>query len=483
LNPEGLSGEDRYQNEWLSGFDPPTREKRGLPATVLSLFRAEAKNGRLQQVALIALQHSIRENFFCLLSFVQFPVSCPSRKARRSAGAFLEYEQYALVPVFSFPRQTCFVIEKNNLANNFGVFWHRFFRLTSFKQQNSRMVKGNGMIMRHFFRLLLTIIITLTVVGCAGAPTKEQLAAEQERQIHCEQILIRTIYNYKKGVATLQDVLNDIKTHGWHVDMKSINTTSGDKMTITMNTDLTIGCSRPIAQLCFMNYYYTTDQILYAINPLGFYVSIAKIIESVKHGGDGLSELQHFIAEGADVVNVTDGNGDTLLPAASEGGNKEIVELLLAKGADVNIKQNNGFTALIAASGKGHKEIVELLLAKGADVNAKDNDGGTALMYASGKYFGGFDGHKEIVELLLAKGAEVNAKNNNGRTALMFAAFSGQIEIVEFLLAKGAEVNAKNNSGRTALMIASTEVPGALVGVNAKGHKEVVELLIRAGAK
>ncbi len=33
----------------------------------------------------------------------------------------------------------------------------------------------------------------------------------------------------------------------------------------------------------------------------------------------------------------------------------------------------------------GHKEIVELLIAKGADVNAKIEDGGTPLDYADGE--------------------------------------------------------------------------------------------------
>ena len=50
-------------------------------------------------------------------------------------------------------------------------------------------------------------------------------------------------------------------------------------------------------------------------------------------------------------------------------GNKEIVELLLAKGADVHVKTNDGRTVLHRAVEKGNKEIVQLLLANGADVN------------------------------------------------------------------------------------------------------------------
>jgi serine/threonine-protein phosphatase 6 regulatory ankyrin repeat subunit B len=66
----------------------------------------------------------------------------------------------------------------------------------------------------------------------------------------------------------------------------------------------------------------------------------------------------------------------------------------------VNAKRNDGRTALMIASERGHKEVVKLLLEKGADVNAKNKEGMTALKYASE------NGHKEIVELLKSYGAE-----------------------------------------------------------------------------
>jgi len=45
-------------------------------------------------------------------------------------------------------------------------------------------------------------------------------------------------------------------------------------------------------------------------------------------------------------------------------------------------KDNLGKTALMLASWEnGHKEVVKLLIKRGADVNAKDKDGETALMY------------------------------------------------------------------------------------------------------
>jgi ankyrin repeat protein len=97
----------------------------------------------------------------------------------------------------------------------------------------------------------------------------------------------------------------------------------------------------------------------------------------------------------------------TALQAASAEGRKEVVEMLMANGADVNVKGGEYGTALQAASAEGHKEVVELLLGKGADVNAEGGRDGTALQAASAR------GHKEVVEILMANGADVNASKED----------------------------------------------------------------------
>jgi ankyrin repeat protein len=52
------------------------------------------------------------------------------------------------------------------------------------------------------------------------------------------------------------------------------------------------------------------------------------------------------------------------------------------------------------AAFEGHNEVIEQLLAKGADVNAKDNDGNSPLSLATAR------SNTAVVELLKARGAK-----------------------------------------------------------------------------
>ena len=69
--------------------------------------------------------------------------------------------------------------------------------------------------------------------------------------------------------------------------------------------------------------------------------------------------------------------GTWTIHEAAEKGNIEAVKQYLAASVDVNAKNSGlGKSPLLLAAYDRHKEIVELLIAKGADVNAKDGIGG-----------------------------------------------------------------------------------------------------------
>ena len=107
-----------------------------------------------------------------------------------------------------------------------------------------------------------------------------------------------------------------------------------------------------------------------------------------------------FLMENCNVAN---------LAKAAENGQVQVLEALLAAGADVG-------TLLREAIAKGQVEVVRVLLAAGIDVNAKDDNGRTLLHVVS------WNGQVEFVKSLIATGADVNAKISFGRTSLHFAA-------------------------------------------------------------
>ena len=138
-----------------------------------------------------------------------------------------------------------------------------------------------------------------------------------------------------------------------------------------------------------------------------------------------IDKIKSLIANGAD-VNAKNFEGDTPIHVAVMQNRKDVVELLINKGANVNVEceedcymqdilSSTANTPLQIAALKGYSEIAELLIKNGAKVNAKAKSGHTALHYAV------FKGHKAIVDLLLDNQADPHLKDKNGRTILEIA--------------------------------------------------------------
>lgn len=115
-------------------------------------------------------------------------------------------------------------------------------------------------------------------------------------------------------------------------------------------------------------------------------------------------------------------------------GAKAVVDSFLTAGMSPNLRKIGSIEEPILniAAAYGHTEMVNLLLAKGADVNAKDNEGWTALMEAARL------GNTDVVKILVDKGADVNTMNNTNQTALMIAKKRTWHDIVNILEKAGA---------------------------------------------
>ena len=169
-------------------------------------------------------------------------------------------------------------------------------------------------------------------------------------------------------------------------------------------------------------------------------------------------------------VNTIGGHSGTPLQAAAFQGHKEVVRLLLDRGAGMASAWGLFGTALEAASQRGHKDTVQLLLERGADVNAQYGVYGTALQAASE------GGHKDVVRMLLKHGADVNARFGRLGTALQTASYEGHADIVQLLIDRGANVNAQDGFDE------ESTYGTALQAASFAGHAEIVDKLLHFGA-
>jgi len=118
---------------------------------------------------------------------------------------------------------------------------------------------------------------------------------------------------------------------------------------------------------------------------------------------------------------------------------------------DIDSPQADGrFTPLMRAAKLGRLDIVDELLALGADLGILNADGCNALWLAC------YNGSHAIVERLLAAGIDIDRQNGNGATCLMYVASNSKPDLVELLLAKGANPALKNFDDFTALDLAAS---------------------------
>ena len=124
-----------------------------------------------------------------------------------------------------------------------------------------------------------------------------------------------------------------------------------------------------------------------------------------------------------------------IIKAAKSGASARVAELLRQDAALISAKDTDGSTPLHCATWKGHANVVEVLLAHGADVNAHNNNDhwGTTPLHAAAH-----GTQKAIAEMLIAHGADIHAINLNGRTPLAETEFHKAKPVANLLKQHGA---------------------------------------------
>lgn len=123
--------------------------------------------------------------------------------------------------------------------------------------------------------------------------------------------------------------------------------------------------------------------------------------------------LAQLLLEEVGQSDTRDEKGRTLLIAAAASGNIEFIKRLITND-NINQKDERGNSALHWAVYYGHQEVVELLLANGADPNIYNKSGVTPLMTAA------WFGDKKTIDYLIEKGANPEATDKEGVSAYLY---------------------------------------------------------------
>ncbi|WP_308636795.1 ankyrin repeat domain-containing protein [Paenibacillus silvisoli] len=219
------------------------------------------------------------------------------------------------------------------------------------------------------------------------------------------------------------------------------------------------------------------------------------------------AELLAWLDEHPEAVQAGDERGNTPLHWAVMTRRMELIDLLLAKGADPLAKRSDGcqpvhlaldgdyfyrpgrdlpaeamrdnrfllgyligkgvpYDIFIAAAAGDAAKMRELLALEPQLANARDTAGRSALYYAAKQ------GYAEAVRVLLDAGGEPNLaeRDASGGAALYAAVRGGHAECVKLLLAHGADPNAEIEASGNAVYAAMQE-----------GAQELLELLYAHG--
>lgn len=153
------------------------------------------------------------------------------------------------------------------------------------------------------------------------------------------------------------------------------------------------------------------------------------------------TSFDHFVLDEANLLP------STILHFAVSYNSKEMVKVLLEKGATVDALQFDGKTPLRIAVESNASKAVRVLLENGANVKNTSTCNQHLL-------FNAIDGRSstEIIDELLKFGADVDNKRNGGETALHKACLLGDGDVIAVLLNHGADINAEDSMEKTPFM-------------------------------
>ena len=171
-------------------------------------------------------------------------------------------------------------------------------------------------------------------------------------------------------------------------------------------------------------------------------------------------------------LDIQNDNKDTALITAIETDQLDVVKNLISLKANLDIQGYKGKTALMYVARSRNKllhyrEILNLLIAAGANPNIKDDKGDLPFMFLIED--------PEILKESITQKVDLELEDIYGQSILYLSAYNGFLKTVEVLLNAGALPNPNNIRSKY------NKLP--LVAASGQGHIDIVKILIDRGAE
>jgi ankyrin repeat protein len=191
-----------------------------------------------------------------------------------------------------------------------------------------------------------------------------------------------------------------------------------------------------------------------------------------------------MVREDPDLLDARDSHGRSAFTVAALAERERVIEVLRAHGFRLDLAESAwagdwprfaelaeahpeaveaahplGATTMIAAARGGGGHEMWRVYSEGASPNPARPDPTTPSPLRAALDVRSLATAELTAATLLANGADANAREPGGSTALHAAAARGSIELVELLLRKGAKVDARDDHGRRPLDLAAHEGP------------------------
>ncbi|MDF2964870.1 MAG: ankyrin-2-like [Rickettsiaceae bacterium] len=166
-------------------------------------------------------------------------------------------------------------------------------------------------------------------------------------------------------------------------------------------------------------------------------------------------EYCRILLENKANITVQNGKGESPIAYAAKYGRPEIMNLFLANIANINeIHEHNGYSLLHYAVQQNNLKVIELLLENGANIDLPSSQGKgnvSPLILTIQKH------RLEPLKMMLPLINDINQKDDQGWTLLHHAAHQGNTEAIEYLVSQGAAIDASDLNGYTPLHIATED--------------------------